>query len=231
LSRIVIQPSLVNAASFPFIAFLKVTFPNQVNTSNYSVGSGTLIAPRVVLTAGHVLYERAQGGLARRVELVFGGQGNLAYRGIRAETTQQWVDVDSGTLSPVSAFDYGVVVLPQPIDNLVTPLPFETSSAAMLASATVNIAGYPVEPRSTLGQLYGAHAGVSQHSATRLFYPIATRPGISGGPAYTVDPTTGLRTLRGVHTALVNDQGTALRINEDVFRMINEWVLAFRPGA
>jgi glutamyl endopeptidase len=221
-----VVPQQAEASSFPFVAYLKVVFPFQAKTGKFTVGTGTLIAPRLILTAGHVVYEQA--AFAQSIIVTLGGTSGRTIRAEEVETTQQWIQTDSSLQSPTSAFDYGVVVLPAPVDSLIAPLQVETASDHDLLGMTLNVAGYP-DSAKPLGTLFGGRAAVSDLSGHRLFYPINTYPGMSGGPAYSFDQTTGQRAVRGVHTALLNGLGTAVRINENVHSLIAEWKQRFRP--
>lgn len=231
-----------DAVSWPYIGYIQAYFPDPEYPGGYSVGTGSLIGPRLVLTAGHIVFDPLQGGKARDFVVRFGGPAGLACRTRQAETTTQWRDRDAyADVSSVSAFDVGVIVLPEAVDRYVAPLPFQTASDSMLAGMTLNVAGYPAYPAEMRGTLYGGRFHLLQDGALpaiaaslesfRLFYPAATVPGMSGGPVYDFDPVSGIRTLRGIHTSSPPwiGLGSALRIAENIYELLLEWTAAYRP--
>jgi V8-like Glu-specific endopeptidase len=222
-------PALVNARDYPFIGFVRAFF-SSAKPDVYAVGTGTLIGPRVVLTAGHVVFDRQYGGYPWRIDVTLGGAQRFTTQGVQVRTTTQWVETDSYSNSPISAFDYGVIALANPVDNLVRPLTsIETTPSEVLRTLSVNVAGYPITPASTLGSLYGAITPLSSFNDFRLFYPVLTRSGMSGGPVFDVDSATSFATIRGVHTSIVNGQGSGVRVTANVHAMIQQWLMEFRP--
>jgi V8-like Glu-specific endopeptidase len=227
-----------DAGAFPAIAALRCTFPNGELVG----GSGTLIAPRLLLTAGHVLFDPSRGGQVTRAEATFGGDGGLVVAAAAVDFPTDWRDpqsaLDSSLFSPV---DFGVVRLASPVDRAVAPWRFETIGDGTLTTTPLSVGGYPVQPPdgTAFGTLWGNTAsavqgaaipdGGDQYEEFRLFYPIETLAGMSGGPVYGVDRATGTRTVYGVHTALIDwSDGTTLgsgrRIDDEARRAILGWV-------
>jgi glutamyl endopeptidase len=64
--RVRISPA--NAAPWRFICQLIITMPNGAGYR----GTGWFIGPRAVMTAGHCVFSRADGGWARRIEVISG---------------------------------------------------------------------------------------------------------------------------------------------------------------
>ena len=64
-----------NTAVFPWSTHCKLymTFPN----GDTMIGSGTLIGPRTVITAGHCVYSHDKGGWATEIEVIPGFEGHL----------------------------------------------------------------------------------------------------------------------------------------------------------
>jgi V8-like Glu-specific endopeptidase len=226
-----------DAARFPAVAFLTSDFP-----TGRVGGTGVLIAPRLVLTAGHVLFDPARGGQTLRVQATFGGPGGTTVAAVQVDYPREWrtprSPLDSSLVSPV---DIGVVRLTAAIDRFVTPWPFATASDGMLAGMVLSVSGYPTIPPGgfPVGTLFGTKFNVvqggaipdggSQYERFRLFYPVRTLGGMSGGPVYDFDPASGTRTVRGVHTSLVpwsdgSLLGSALRVDNDIRFLILDWV-------
>jgi V8-like Glu-specific endopeptidase len=241
-----------DAAQFPAVAFIESWFPDpllpdgQRNTDGREIGTGSLIAPRLVLTAGHIVYDARQGGQTTVVRVTLGGAQRVSVTSNVVDFPLEWrqprTALDSSVVSPV---DIGVIVLPEPVDRFAAPLPVETASDTMLAGMRLNVLGYPanpghvVRPPPPLGTLFGTQFnliqgaaipdGGDQYQAYRLFYPVRTVGGVSGGPVYNVDPVTKTRTIRGVHTSLVDwgdgsQLASALRIDNDIKTLIHGWI-------
>lgn len=213
--------TLVDALEFPQIGLIRSFFPRRVVP--FTVGTGTLIDPRIVLTAGHVVYDHFRGGRADFVDVTLGNENRSTIKvaGRDLHTTKQWVDTDSSFKSPTSSFDFAVVVLPAPVQDTVTPLRFEATENAQIQSMIVNVAGYPAQ---FYADMYGAHAGALLQSDLpfRFFYPIATLPGMSGGPVFSLEQDSYV--IRGIHTSLVGTQGCALRITNNVAGLLQTWI-------
>ena len=233
------------ASNFPFIGYIRTTFPNPtMGPGGLEIGTGTLIAPRLVLTAGHIVFDPDQGGQAVSIDLTFGGPQGRQFRGLTevdfpVEWRQPRDQVDSSLVSPV---DIAVIILPQAIDAFIKPIQFQTASDTMLAGKLMNIAGFPAVPPdgSARGSLWGTNSNLllgnsldedlQKYSKWRLFYPVRTRGGLSGAPVYDVDPVSRTRTIYGVHSSFLNGVGgSALRITEGIFHLLQEWVTTFRP--
>src|SRR5262245_2615811 len=180
MALISVLPS--EASRFPFIGYVETTFPNPTyGPGGLEIGTGSLIAPRVVLTAGHMVYDPGQGGQAVSIDLTFGGPQGLHFNSLRqvdfpVEWRQPRSALDSSLVSPV---DIGVIVLPEPIDRFITPVPFETASDTMLAGMTLNVGGFPASPpagprRSLWGNSFhllqgsALPAGLAQYQDFRL---------------------------------------------------------------
>ena len=234
---------------YPAVAYLEGHFPNPLradgtpNLDGREIGTGILIAPRLVLTAGHVVFDHAQGGRTRFVDVVLGGDSPMRVRSTVVHVPPAWEsDPDGSALSPA---DLGVIVLPAPLDRFVAPMPFETASDTTLVGTRLSVLGYPANPRDfdpqpgPLGTLYGTQFnlftgpaipdGGTRFEPFRLFYPVWTIGGCSGGPIYDRDPVTETRTIRGIHTSLIPwSDGTflasALRITAGIKRIIHDWV-------
>lgn len=232
----------------PFIGFIQTRFPSpHGGPGGLELGTGTLIAPRVVLTAGHIVFDATQGGQALSVDILFGN--GMAITTTTVDFPLEWRNAQPGSFanSIHSHADIGVIVLPEPIDRFISPIPFETAGTTQLAGMSLNVAGYPAFPPENRprGTLWGRNCPLLQgdtipddlreFSSFRLFYPVSTLPGMSGGPLYDFNSSSGIRTIRGIHTAGPTPEsplfpGSALRITEDVFQLIQTWITTFRPS-
>src|SRR5262245_6030761 len=90
--------------NFPWIGCIRANFPNGL-----AGGTGSLIAPRLVLTAAHVLYDDVHwGGKVQSVTVTFSGA--VVVPGVFVDFPQQWRQVNlNEDASLVSAYDFGVI--------------------------------------------------------------------------------------------------------------------------
>lgn len=203
--RIPARTSRPTTLQFPFdtICFLEMT---DAKGSRFT-GSGTLIAPQVVLTAKHCLERvapprcrkaRARGTPFSRVQVTPGADLSAT-----TAAKQRPANPSSQTATPARFrvdpdLDYGVIILPRPFSRpsrfmLLQPRS-DPGSATLLT-----IAGYPCDkPRGTMWG-HSERVPVRGVSATHLSYPIDTCPGHSGSPVWLLG-NNGIRLLLGVHT-------------------------------
>ncbi len=208
----------LQATRWPWVGFVRSFFPLLSTRSlPFAVGTGSLIHPRVILTAGHVVFDRLYGGAATSVDVTLPGIGTFPGDAV---PTDQWRDQDSATMSPISAFDFAAIFLRTPVT--ATP-PVSVALAAHLIGTQITVVGYTGVNYPNV-PFYGASAFPipSPYDAYRIAYPIATLDGMSGGPVYTVDASTH-PTIRGIHTSLFDGHGDALRITPNVLNLIAQW--------
>ncbi len=209
----------LSAASWPWVGFLRAFFPRLSGRAlPFAVGTGSLIHPRVVLTAGHVVFDRDYGGDPLSVDVTLPGVGT--FPGV-AVPTDQWRDQDSQTKSPISAFDFAAIFLNSPL----TTVPIVPVGLGLdLLGTQLTVVGYTGQDYPNV-PFYGASAFPmpSAQDAFRIAYPIDTLGGMSGGPVYSVDAS-NRPLLRGVHTSFFDGHGDGLRITQNVLNLIHEWL-------
>jgi V8-like Glu-specific endopeptidase len=213
----------LNAANWPWVGFIRSFFPALArNPLNFAVGTGFLIHPQVCLTAGHVIYDVVNyGGFVTSVDVTFPGPKTFTAREFR--TTDQWINIDSRTNNPLSAFDIAALFFDPP--GLTTVPVVAWGDGTNLSGVQITVVGFTGENYPAV-PFYGASSFTtpSPYDATRIAYPIVTRGGMSGGPVYTLDAATN-PTVRGVHTSLLVDgSGNGLRFNQNIINLINMWL-------
>ena len=65
-------PKFLEKTLWPFVGMIRSYFPTL--NGQASGGTGTLIHPRVILTAGHVVYDPSRGGYPTRADVVLGAK-------------------------------------------------------------------------------------------------------------------------------------------------------------
>lgn len=137
----------VSTAAPPWSAIALV----RVNFADYSAYcSGAFVTSRLLLTAGHCLYESG-GGMARSVDVYPARDGDNTPRGVASGVTALWVPdewrraADAGLRDTTVAPDYGVVLLPTGAASPTSTLMLGAESDATLAGASLapTVAGYP----------------------------------------------------------------------------------------
>jgi V8-like Glu-specific endopeptidase len=209
---------------WPFVALVTAYFHDSSLTA---LGTGTLIHPRLILTAGHVLFDKDLGR-PDQVEVRLGGYVPEGRTAEWYESTREWQDRDSRGSEPAPTSDFGVIRLgvdqPIPPDVARAAVPVVTDDLEV-DHLTLCVVGFPAED-GRLGNLYGAsnraYPGEVARNGTHFQYEVDTYEGMSGGPVYSLDASNRVL-VRGVHTMMFEGVGTALRITNTVADVIREW--------
>lgn len=205
------------------ICRLVVTYPlTPANQAGW--GTGFLIGPRHVLTAGHVLHNASEGGWAQTIRVVPGQDGNtwwfgselLTWPNFRQRSTLGWVedqDIDN---------DYGLITLNTGFPALGS-FGLLYLSGSNLESSNVNIIGYPGNRGNPPGtQQFGRTGGVTDCDSCLVYYGIDTSRGQSGAGVYRF--WNGKRAIVAVHGgAYDDDENRGARITKARHDQIRAW--------
>ncbi|MBL0941710.1 MAG: patatin-like phospholipase family protein [Alphaproteobacteria bacterium] len=199
------------------IHFLQLTGDNT--TPKICTGSGVLIGPNHVLTAGHNIYDHEKGGWAK--EIIFTPcQHNKSKpfgeaRGIILKTFNKWINGKGKEYE----YDMGLIIL----DNAIG---YKAGWAGLISlndefyesSREFRIAGYPnkgVKIQKQQGkykiksaQMYEHSGRVKEYKKKRLYYEINTRYGQSGSPILArIKRKDGVEGLKGYYVVGVHTHG------------------------
>jgi V8-like Glu-specific endopeptidase len=174
--------------------------------------SGVLVAPRLVLTAGHCLFSLKRGRAPRRI---------LVSPGRRSRRERPFGAMFAGAcyaprrfLGPTSpapvrrASDYGFIVLPRAFPRINRYMPVGAASDAALArlcrGARVGIAGYPGDRPA--GTMWFHRERLVGFDTKGLRYTVDTCPGHSGAPVWAESAPRRNIQVVGVHTSGIVDR-------------------------
>ncbi|MCC6877941.1 MAG: serine protease [Sandaracinaceae bacterium] len=210
------REAVTPTTAFPWRAICALSITRADGT--LGTGTGFLIAPRTVVTAGHCVHSAARGGWARSIEVVPGRDGALSPYGKATGTVLRsvagWIDRAD------SAFDYGAIIL-----SNVNGFPalgafgYAARGDAQLRGAIVNVAGYPDDKPE--GTQWWASSTIADVTARMLEYDIDTESGQSGAPVWREE--NGLRVVLGIHTGGDAALNSATRIDASVLANLESW--------
>lgn len=208
-----------NTNEYPWrcIASLRIT---AANGSGW-IGTGWLVGPRILLTAGHNLYMHNEGGWAQQIEVIPGRAGDNFPFGSCIATDYR--SVQGWTRDHNSDYDYGVILLPadQRLGDQLGWFGYQMHTKDELSSYTVNIAGYPGDkPVGTQWWMSGTAKSVTDRN---LVYEIDTYRGQSGCPVWIQFEGENGRYGIAVHNYGGESGNSATRIIQEVFDNVANW--------
>lgn len=195
------------------------------------VGTGWLIGPKTLLTAGHCVYGAEMGGWANSIRVVPGRDGTEQPFGSvvskKFSTVKRWVDNQDPD------FDYGVIQLPDAVGQRLGWFGLGVRTPDQLRSARVNISGYPADRGGGVEQWFSANTVVAV-TQRRVFYSVDTFGGQSGSPVWVQDDPKKPPVAVGIHAYGVGGTPSALgvvansapRITTAVLTNVKKWLKA-----
>jgi V8-like Glu-specific endopeptidase/tetratricopeptide (TPR) repeat protein len=206
---------------------LIMTFPN----GNQYVGSGTMVGPYHVLTAGHNLYSHSKGeGWATKVTFIPAQNGNIApwgeSEGIALLSIRGWVNNTDPRLS--MPYDMGMVILDRNLGETTGWVGLLSGSDTLLDSLTVNVTGYPGDkgaPNQWSNQMWTMGHNVKSLDEEKIYYDIDTFQGQSGSGLWT--NYEGSYYAIGIHTygeGMDGEGNSATRLTQEKFKCVIDWL-------
>lgn len=211
---------VTSATSFPWRTQAKIfaTFPNAVVLEC----SGTLIAARFAVTAGHCVHSAGNGGWAQRVEVIPGLDHEARPFGSAIATHMRtelgWAKVER------PEHDLAVLRLDQPIGDQAGWLGIAAFDDTQLGEANVHVSGYPQDLCEGRCQ-YAASSPVSSSRRTSIYYGADTSGGSSGSGVYA--ETGGLHQVIAIHRGTCADRSDlncGVRITPERAAAIVAWL-------
>jgi glutamyl endopeptidase len=211
--RVRISPT----TSFPWraICALRIT----ARDGSRWIGTGWLVAPRTVITAGHCVYMHAHGGWPKSIEVIPGL--NDSQRPYGACTGTSFRSVVGWVNDKKREYDYGCIILPRDcrLGDKTGVFGFAVKDNPYLTSAYLNLSGYPGDKG---GNQQWFMARKAKSVAPRvIYYEIDTMGGQSGSPVWV--KVGNARYAVGIHTNGLITGNSATRIVQPVFNNIQAW--------
>lgn len=182
-------------------------------------GSGWLVAPRLIVTAGHVVYMETHGGWVREIRVRAGATAiGAAAPDVLAN---QFRSVTGWVRDGDYDYDYGAIVLPpeRPLGNELGYFGLGYPDASWLMGVELNLSGYPADkPPDT--QWYHSRRAI-QVSNRQILYNIDTAGGQSGAPVWVTLPEG--RFVVGVHSSGHVTGNSAVRITAALAGNLLRW--------
>ena len=205
-----IQITNVNAYPYCAIVYLELTFGSVT-----AVGSGFMVGPNVVLTAGLCVYDGSYGW-ATSIKVKAGGN-NSSFSSVTVNSTSihsvaGWVN------QGLADYDYGIITLPTNLGYSTGTFSIADSTNYIMNNRTVNVYGYPGDKAA--GTLWYAIGTVLDSTQARIWYNTDTAGGQSGGPVSFLEAYT---TAVGIHTRGTDtyNRNSATRINLSIVNYVN----------
>lgn len=197
------------------VCALRISFPSG---STYR-GTGFLIGPRAVATAGHCVFLHDQGGWARQVEVIPGANGTARPYGQAVSTSLRSVAGWVNSKKPES--DYGCIVLPPGAFGGRSLGSFGCANfdAAKIVAQPAVLGGYPGD--KPFAELWGMSRVIKTVTAKTLIYDIDSMGGQSGAPVYVM--RAGQRYVVGIHNYGQATGNSATRVTEPVYQRLLAW--------
>ena len=229
-----------NPARHPFNTVATVRFDKTCTHSLAAWGSGALVGPHLVLTAGHVVFSRSKGQKNQTCNYIQPAayldetSGTIIYPyGERTisdtkykKANNKWADP---SYSPAAEVDYGGIQLVCPFEDITTYMPMVFD----YTSSFINMSGYPVSDLpapASVGEQWRVSGDVTNTTDRKMTYDARSTGGASGGPVWEFQSGSQTRRLIAVnrgHNTSCN--GTAARLVWQNERLINAW-LDWRPN-
>lgn len=212
-------------APWRMICALRMSGP----TGSGAIGTGWIVGPRTIVTAGHCVYSNYFfGGWASTIEVSPGRNGAPIPHPVlsaRFSSVDRWIQNEDPD------FDIGCIHLSESLPAALGWFAVGALTPAQLEGYLVNVSGYPSD-RGMGTEQYHHKNRVLRVSTRRIFYDVDTYGGQSGAPVWIHESEGAPPLVIGIHAYGVGGapQGlvanSAPRIIPEVLQQIRAWVEA-----
>lgn len=212
---------ITDTSKFPFSAICQLEIDWVSKQSE--IGTGCLIAPRLVLTAAHCVFDRNNQQFARQITVAPGRNGTdrVTPQATRKLFVNRFYPRVSNQEKP--QFDYAAILLDEPFG--VGEFGVGVYGDEDFQGETFNVVGYPFDKPN--GTMWGHAQPVSVLGSRTLEYVIDTEAGQSGAPLFDVDTVDGQSQyiVVAVHSGFSSSgRNIAARITEEVWENLEVWM-------
>jgi len=194
-----------------------ITYPDK----KQYIGSGTMVNKHHVLTAGHVVFSKANGGWATSVQFNAAQNDSTLPYGTAFATYlfsfKGWTD------SGQRDYDTGMLILNRDLGNQTGWMGLITTSDGNLSNHQITVSGYPGDKGGQ--QLWAATAPIVSVADRQIGYNAFTKGGDSGAGVYGLWQGINLEHVCADHVAGPNGvPNTGSRLAKNKFdRIVNDW--------
>lgn len=202
-----------DAAKYPFRVVLRV----ESDFGHREQGTAFLVAPRLLLTAGHCVFHPGSGRLADRIGL-FDDAG-------RAYSVAGWDCHRDWKQSQSPAADIGFIRVVPPIGDVLGYMGTAAIGASQL-KGDFAVSGYPLRLANGRQQYFDLGKITRQYQG-QFGYAMDTGDGQSGSPVFFI--ANGIATAAGVHTQGTGEHGNfnlGLRMTPALVEVVKGWIAA-----
>jgi V8-like Glu-specific endopeptidase len=199
---------VTNTESYPYytVGYINNTYASD----NRFRGTGFIVSPYMVLTNGHMIYSKDEGGYAKKIDFSpaqgqrFEGGEVIRPYGTRSasswQTNEKYIDALTNDPSAQFNYDYAAVFFDTSFSsvgiNTYMPLVFDAAAAG-----TIDLAGYPaaVQGEGNSRAMWHSSGIVLSEADLILYYDADTSGGNSGSPLWQYFPDPALMRVIAVH--------------------------------
>ncbi|MBV7392485.1 trypsin-like serine protease [Enterococcus sp. ALS3] len=215
------RTKILNTQSPPYSSIVQIEM--RFGTNDWYVGSGVLVSPNIVLTAGHVVYDNDTKKWASEIIVSPGRNEQIKPYGSTTSYALSahdgWVNATSD--SDLEEYDIGMIRLNEPLGIYSGWLNVSTNVTDNMQIIT---SGYPGDKyvNNIYPTMWTSSGYINELTENNLYYQLDTTGGQSGSPIYDTQ-----NNVIGVHTSAFKDQtplNVGTRITEDNYELIKNQV-------
>ncbi len=205
-----------DTTSIPWRSICQLIITRQDNTKEY--GTAWFAGPALLVTAGHCIIDRNNGGWASSITVVPGSNGTdpppfNTWEAAGIEAHSNWVNEAD------PHFDYGFISLADPtVGRQLGWFGFAVLPDEQIINMIVNIAGYPRDKPA--GTMWFNSGRVQAAEEAYLDYMLETESGESGSPVFWY--SNDQRVVVAVHAYHTGTCNKGLRVTAEMYQRITQ---------